>query len=120
MPAEQLRSARIVLLKVTHLPYVAAIWAYEGAGQYFDRENNGWQYTPRSQNGASHTNHTSLRISRYSALRTRSEASLLAKTPVSDVQRTNHENESESVVELEKIWCDGTRIFGRVKEAVKD
>lgn len=29
LPSERLRSARIVLLKATHLPFVAAIWAYE-------------------------------------------------------------------------------------------
>ncbi|ORY09678.1 hypothetical protein BCR34DRAFT_486901 [Clohesyomyces aquaticus] len=29
LPSERLRSARIVLLKATHLPYVGAIWAYE-------------------------------------------------------------------------------------------
>ena len=31
MPSERLRSARIVLLKATHLPLVGAIWAYERA-----------------------------------------------------------------------------------------
>jgi hypothetical protein len=29
LPSERLRSARIVLLKATHLPLVVAIWAYE-------------------------------------------------------------------------------------------
>ncbi|KAF2121480.1 hypothetical protein BDV96DRAFT_564336 [Lophiotrema nucula] len=29
LPSERLRSARIVLLKATHAPYVGAIWAYE-------------------------------------------------------------------------------------------
>ncbi|KAF2796726.1 hypothetical protein K505DRAFT_237110 [Melanomma pulvis-pyrius CBS 109.77] len=29
LPSERLRSARIVLLKATHLPWVGAIWAYE-------------------------------------------------------------------------------------------
>ncbi|KAF2873454.1 hypothetical protein BDV95DRAFT_627374 [Massariosphaeria phaeospora] len=29
LPSERLRSARIVLLKATHLPFVGAIWAYE-------------------------------------------------------------------------------------------
>jgi hypothetical protein len=31
LPSERLRSARIVLLKATHLPWVGAIWAYERA-----------------------------------------------------------------------------------------
>lgn len=29
LPSERLRGARIVLLKATHLPFVAAIWCYE-------------------------------------------------------------------------------------------
>jgi hypothetical protein len=29
LPSERLRSARIVLLKATHAPFVAAIWCYE-------------------------------------------------------------------------------------------
>ncbi|KAF2473800.1 uncharacterized protein BDR25DRAFT_125097 [Lindgomyces ingoldianus] len=29
LPSERLRSARIILLKATHLPFVGAIWAYE-------------------------------------------------------------------------------------------
>ena len=32
--AEKLRAARILLLKVTHAPYVAVIWLYENGGQY--------------------------------------------------------------------------------------
>jgi len=33
-PAETLRRARIVLLKITHLPFVAIIWAYESSRRY--------------------------------------------------------------------------------------
>ena len=29
LPSERVRSARIVLLKATHAPFIAAIWAYE-------------------------------------------------------------------------------------------
>lgn len=29
MPSERLRSARILILKATHLPFVGAIWSYE-------------------------------------------------------------------------------------------
>ncbi|KAF2816252.1 uncharacterized protein BDZ99DRAFT_484915 [Mytilinidion resinicola] len=35
LPAERLRSARIVLLKGTHFPFVAAIWAYEHGQDYW-------------------------------------------------------------------------------------
>jgi hypothetical protein len=33
-PAESVRSARILVLKATHLPFVAIIWAYESSQQY--------------------------------------------------------------------------------------
>lgn len=35
LPSERLRHARIVLLKLTHFPFVAAIWAYEHGSSYF-------------------------------------------------------------------------------------
>jgi len=34
LPSETLRSARIVVLKTTHFPVVAAIWAFESGVQY--------------------------------------------------------------------------------------
>ncbi|KAJ8116940.1 hypothetical protein OPT61_g1742 [Boeremia exigua] len=34
LPSEKLRSARIVLLKATHLPFVGVIWAYEHLDMY--------------------------------------------------------------------------------------
>jgi hypothetical protein len=37
LSAEQVRSARIVLLKITHFPFVAAIWAYESAAGRLQR-----------------------------------------------------------------------------------
>lgn len=39
VPAETLRSARIILLKVTHLPFVALILGYEGGRQYLTGQN---------------------------------------------------------------------------------
>ncbi|KAF1846615.1 uncharacterized protein K460DRAFT_127029 [Cucurbitaria berberidis CBS 394.84] len=36
VPSERLRSARIVLLKATHVPFVGAIWAYEQLAQAHD------------------------------------------------------------------------------------
>lgn len=38
MPSERLRSARIVLLKATHLPFVGVIWAYEQLDVYRKRD----------------------------------------------------------------------------------
>lgn len=40
LPSERLRSARIVLLKATHLPFVGAIWAYEQFADARKREPN--------------------------------------------------------------------------------
>ncbi|KAJ9669477.1 hypothetical protein H2201_000344 [Coniosporium apollinis] len=34
LPSEKIRSARIMLLKATHLPHVGAIWIYENGRQY--------------------------------------------------------------------------------------
>lgn len=33
---------RIVLLKVTHFPYVTAIWAFERASRHLSREDKSW------------------------------------------------------------------------------
>jgi hypothetical protein len=38
---EHLRRTRIVLLKITHAPYVGAIWAYEGLHDYWDGDHKG-------------------------------------------------------------------------------
>ena len=60
IPAEQLRSARIVLLKLTHSPWVAAIWLYESVklrvigaqrDQYWDMPSN-QQHSPAQPLGA--------------------------------------------------------------------
>lgn len=40
LPSEQLRGARIVLLKATHLPFVLAIWAYEQLADARNRNSN--------------------------------------------------------------------------------
>ncbi|KAI9821911.1 MAG: hypothetical protein M1827_002493 [Pycnora praestabilis] len=34
IPSEQVRNTRVVLLKLTHFPYVAIIWAYESGYQH--------------------------------------------------------------------------------------
>jgi hypothetical protein len=40
LPSERLRSARIVLLKATHLPFVGAIWCYEQLADSRKRNSN--------------------------------------------------------------------------------
>ncbi|KAE8347988.1 hypothetical protein BDV28DRAFT_154022 [Aspergillus coremiiformis] len=39
LPAGHIRRVRIVLLKATHLPFVAFIWAYESSRRYILRRN---------------------------------------------------------------------------------
>lgn len=40
LPAEHIRRVRIVLLRATHLPFVALIWAYESSRQYISRRGS--------------------------------------------------------------------------------
>ncbi|KAK3174308.1 hypothetical protein OEA41_001552 [Lepraria neglecta] len=80
LPSEQIRSARIVLLKVTHFPYIAGIWIYEELNAVMNR----WQTSSRSQkrlNFANTIQNTSRPLQRPN-LRSRSELSV-PKTPVS-------------------------------------
>ncbi|PYH63260.1 uncharacterized protein BO88DRAFT_492310 [Aspergillus vadensis CBS 113365] len=44
LPAEHIRRVRIVLLRATHLPFVALIWAYESSRRYVSRGNS--QFPP--------------------------------------------------------------------------
>lgn len=43
LPSGQVRSARIVLLKITHVPYIASIWVYEELNAILNR----WQEPSR-------------------------------------------------------------------------
>jgi hypothetical protein len=45
LPSERLRSARIVLLKATHVPFVAAIWAYEQIADARKRNSSMMSYS---------------------------------------------------------------------------
>ncbi|KAL4779534.1 hypothetical protein BJX76DRAFT_76135 [Aspergillus varians] len=40
LPAEYIRRVRIILLRVTHLPCVALLWAYESSRRFFSRRNS--------------------------------------------------------------------------------
>ncbi|KNG89581.1 hypothetical protein ANOM_003182 [Aspergillus nomiae NRRL 13137] len=46
LPAEHIRRVRIVLLRATHLPFVALIWAYESSRRYVSRRNTSSQWPP--------------------------------------------------------------------------
>ncbi|KAE8142404.1 hypothetical protein BDV38DRAFT_277934 [Aspergillus pseudotamarii] len=45
LPAEHIRRVRIVLLRATHLPFVALIWAYESGRRFVSRRNSQWPPT---------------------------------------------------------------------------
>ena len=50
LPSDKLRSARIVLLKATHLPFVAVIWAYEQLAVYRRNQSTSLSFSgPRTQ-----------------------------------------------------------------------
>lgn len=80
IPSEQMRSARIVLLKITHAPYIAAIRVYE---ELYALRNR-WQYSKRPQQrvqSAKRAIPTHMPTPRPN-LRSRSELSI-PKTPTS-------------------------------------
>ena len=103
----ELRHARIVLLKATHWPYVAAIYAFEGAKHRLNlgSEEEGL-YASRSRSHKrpllADRNCSTPKLSRYSASKNRSEASLSTKSAANE-SRTTQPKDRESVVELQKV-----------------
>ena len=51
VPSEQMRSARIVLLKITHAPCIASIWLYEKVAEQLRGRSMGWPYLSPAQKG---------------------------------------------------------------------
>ncbi|KAL8969428.1 MAG: hypothetical protein Q9183_002000, partial [Haloplaca sp. 2 TL-2023] len=96
--SEQLRIARIVLLKATHMPHVAAIWIYEGVKRYWSNQQTG---APKRSMLASHISF-SHKASKYSAIRNRSMGSLMARTPGNE-NRVHQARDPDTVVELKKV-----------------
>lgn len=101
---EQLRRARIALLKATHLPYIAAIWAYERTNRYLSSTSESWQYTSRSQKRPLVRSQVQVRhrASLYPARSTRSDASLCAKTPANE-GRFNGARDLDSLAEVKRM-----------------
>ncbi|KAL8949358.1 MAG: hypothetical protein Q9222_004523 [Ikaeria aurantiellina] len=104
VPSDQLRKARIVLLRATHIPYVAAIWIYEGASRYWDNRRDNWLHRVGTSKRTMLASHISFshKASKYSASRNRSEASLSAKTPGSD-GRAHATKDADTVAELKRV-----------------
>ena len=93
--------ARIVLLKATHMPYVAAIWIYEGVKRYWNDQWVKKTGAPKRSMLASHISF-SHKASKYSAIRNRSMGSLLARTPGNE-SRAHQARDPDTVVELKKV-----------------
>lgn len=77
-----------MLLKITHLPYVAAILAYENARRYMSRDGDSWRSKsprPSQKQSLLASRLSSSRKPLLPALRSRSEASLV-RTPTTDVR----------------------------------
>ncbi|MCJ1339466.1 hypothetical protein MMC09_004756 [Bachmanniomyces sp. S44760] len=86
VPADRMRSARITLLKATHLPYVIAIWAYETVSRYVYHEKDSGETRTLSQKRPMFEGRvSSSRKAGLSALRSRSEVSLVG-TPTADAR----------------------------------
>ncbi|KAL8824946.1 MAG: hypothetical protein Q9191_004715, partial [Dirinaria sp. TL-2023a] len=107
MTGVELRRARIVLLKATHWPYVAAIYAFESVKQ---RLNLGSQeeglYASRSRSHKrpllAGRNHSSPKIARYPGLRNRSEASLTSRLTTAD-GHVRHVKDTECLSEIKQV-----------------
>ena len=100
LPSEQIRSARIVLLKVTHFPYIVGIWVYEE----FNGLLNRWQNASMSQKRLDYAGNSrgAPRSLRRPNLRNHSEASI-PKTPVSGGRTGLGLHEAEMTALLRRI-----------------
>lgn len=97
-----------MLLKVTHIPYVAAIWAYEAAHKYFSKtvEDGTWQYTSKSKKrptlaGSHGYPGSSRKVSAFPALTSRSEPSLVRFPAV--LARPSATGNGDAVGELKQM-----------------
>lgn len=107
MSGVELRRARIVLLKATHWPYVAAIYVFESVKQRFHigTQEEGL-YASRSRSHKrpllAGRNRSSPKVARYSGLKSRSEASLTSR-PATNDDRLRLAVDSEYVSEMKQI-----------------
>ncbi|KAL8854385.1 MAG: hypothetical protein Q9221_000872 [Calogaya cf. arnoldii] len=104
VPADQIRNARIVLLKATHMPYVIAIWLYESGCRWWNNNRDEGQSRPGAHKRPLLASRIGLayKATKHLAIHNRSELSLLAKAPHSG----NHgqfAKEAESLADTKKI-----------------
>ncbi|KAI4287863.1 MAG: hypothetical protein L6R35_002868 [Caloplaca aegaea] len=93
-----------MLLRATHIPYVAAIWMYESVNRYWNARKDQWLQQAGSQRRTMLANHMSFshKATKYSAIRNRSEASLMAKTPGSE-RGVSFTKDPDVEVELRRV-----------------
>ncbi|KAL8906496.1 MAG: hypothetical protein Q9207_001982 [Kuettlingeria erythrocarpa] len=106
IPSEQLRNARIMVLRATHIPYVAAIWLYESTvGHWRDRKEQ-WLHQTGSRKRsilADHLN-SARKATKYPAIKNRSEASLMVKTPGDTSEgRSYFAKDLDAAAELKRV-----------------
>ncbi|KAL8673015.1 MAG: hypothetical protein Q9168_002538 [Polycauliona sp. 1 TL-2023] len=104
VPADQMRVARIAVLKATHLPYVAAIWLYESGHRLWSDKRDAWQSRAGTHKRPLVASHISLshRATKYLTVQNRSEVSLLAKAPRSG-SHGQSAKEPDTAAETKKI-----------------
>ena len=104
VPADQLRNARIILLRVTHIIYVVAIWLYEGGSRYWNNKRDEWQQRAGAHKRSLFASRVSLshKAPKYLAVRNRSEASLMAKVPGSG-SHNQFVRDSDALADMKKI-----------------
>ena len=116
MPAEQLRSVRIMLLKVTHFPYVAAIWVFERASRYMSREDKSWiaKSEPRLHKRPFIASPINVpRKAKQAALSSRSEASL---AKMADADARPNASRTDEVSDLKQMMGMISKLSGQVTE----
>ncbi|KAL8915970.1 MAG: hypothetical protein Q9172_006538 [Xanthocarpia lactea] len=104
VPADQLRNARIILLRVTHILYVVAIWLYESGNRYWNNKRDEWQQKAGAHKRSLLASRVSLshKAPKYLAVRNRSEASLTAKVPGSG-SHNQFARDSDILADMKKI-----------------
>ncbi|KAL8781873.1 MAG: hypothetical protein Q9213_005814 [Squamulea squamosa] len=104
VPTDQLRSARIILLRATHIPYVVAIWLYERGSRHWNSKQEEWQRRAGANKRPLLTSRISFahNATRYNATRNRSEASLIAKGPGSG-SHGQFARDADSLADMKKI-----------------
>ncbi|KAL8931022.1 MAG: hypothetical protein Q9208_000124 [Pyrenodesmia sp. 3 TL-2023] len=115
--SEQLRNARIMVLRATHIPYVAAIWLYEKVIHHWNDRRDQWLRQTGPLKLSMLANHTSFshKAIKYSVMKDRSDASLMVKTPGSTSEgRSYFAKDPDAAAEikgvLEKLTTQGEMI----------